>query len=96
MLFRSDGEPIKEFAAQLANRWGVGYKDTHRGVLILLSQNDRKYRIAVSSGLVAVLTDDKADRLGRQAIPLLNNGSYGSAVLWVAQRIHDELLHDLK
>ena len=46
-----DGLPIKEFATQLANRWGVGYKDNNRGILILFSRNDRQYRVAVGLGL---------------------------------------------
>jgi hypothetical protein len=91
-----DGSPIKEFATQLANRWGVGYKDDNRGVLVLLSRNDKQYRIAVSYGLESVLTDDEADRLGRQMIPMLRRGNYGTALLWVAQRIHDEILQNVK
>ena len=91
-----DGAPIKDFAAQLANRWGVGYKDTNRGVLILLSQKDRQYRIAVSHGLESVLTDDVTDHLGRQMIPMLRNGNYGTALLWVAQRIENVILQNVK
>jgi uncharacterized protein len=91
-----DGSPIKEFATQLANRWGVGYKDNNRGVLVLLSRSDKQYRIAVGYGLESVLTDDKADRLGRQMIPMLRRGNYGTALLWVAQRIHDEIIQNVK
>ena len=43
----------------MANRWGAGYKDNNRGILVLLSQNDRQYRIAVGFGLESVLTDGK-------------------------------------
>jgi uncharacterized protein len=91
-----DGRPIKEFSIQLFNRWGVGYKDTNRGVLMLLSRNDRQYRIAVSYGLKSVITDDEATRLGREAIPFLQKGHYGSALLWVAQRIHDEIVRSVE
>ena len=41
-----EGLTIKEFATQLGNHWGVGYKDTNRGILILLSRDDRQYRLA--------------------------------------------------
>ena len=33
-----DGMPIEDFATQLFNRWGIGDKETNRGVLILLSR----------------------------------------------------------
>ena len=52
-----DGQPIKDFATQLANLWGVGHKGTNRGLLILLSVKDRQYRIAVGLGLESALPD---------------------------------------
>src|ERR1700733_11628043 len=51
-----DGRPIKEFATEMANRWGIGRKDNNRGILILLAYHDRQYRIAVGFGLESVLT----------------------------------------
>ena len=91
-----DGRPVKEFATELANRWGVGYKDNNRGVLILLSQHDRQYRIAVGFGLESVLTDEEADRLGREMVPMLKKGDYGNALLHLATRIHDEVQQKIK
>ncbi len=91
-----DGLPIKEFATQLANRWGVGYKDNNRGILILLSRDDRQYRLAVGLGLESVLNDAEADRLGREMIPLLKKEDYGNALLHLANRIHDEILQKVK
>jgi TonB family protein len=86
-----DGQPIKDFATQLANRWGVGYKETNRGILILLSVNDHQYRIATGRGLESVLTDEEADRLGREMVPMLQKGDYGKALLHLAKRIQVEL-----
>lgn len=91
-----DGRPIKEFATELANRWGVGYKDNNRGILILLSQRDRQYRIAVGFGLESILTDEEADRLGREMVPMLKKGDYGNALLHLATRIHDEVQEKAK
>jgi uncharacterized protein len=91
-----DGSPIKEFATQLANRWRVGYKDNQRGVLVLLSRNDKQYRIVVGYGLETVLTDDEAGRLGRQMIPMLRKGDYGGALLHVAESIHDEIVRNVE
>lgn len=91
-----DGSPALEFATQLGNRWGVGYNDNHRGVLVLLSRNDHQWGIATGKGLESVLTHDEIDGLGRQMIPLLRRGNYGTALLWVAQRIHDEILQNVE
>jgi uncharacterized protein len=91
-----DGRPIKEFATELANRWGVGYKDNNRGILILLSQRDRQYRLAVGFGLESVLTDEEADHLGREMVPLLKKEDYGNAILHLATRIHDEVQQKVK
>ena len=86
-----DGQPIKEFATQLGNLWGVGHKGTNRGLLILLSVTDRQYRIAVGLGLESVLTDEQADRLGREMVPILKTGDYGEALLQLAKRIQLEI-----
>jgi uncharacterized protein len=91
-----DGSPIKEFATQLANRWRVGYRYNDRGVLILLSRNDRQYRISTGYGVETILTDAEADRLGRQMIPMLRKGDYGGALLHLAESIHDEIVRNVE
>jgi uncharacterized protein len=91
-----DGSPALEFATQLGNRWGVGYKDNNRGVVVLLSRNEHQWGIAAGKGLESVLTHDETARLGREMNPMLRKGNYGSALLWVAQRIHDEIVRSVE
>ena len=91
-----DGMEIKDFATQLANHWGIRYKDNNRGILILLSRDDKQYRIAVGLGLESVLTDEEADRLGQEMVPTLRNGDYGSAAVHLAERIRDEIEKKVK
>jgi TonB family protein len=86
-----DGQPIKDFATKLGNLWGVGHKETNRGLLILLSVKDRQYRISVGVGLESVLSDEEADRLGREMVPMLKTGDYGEALLQLAKRIQLEI-----
>ena len=86
-----DRQPINDVATQLGNLWGVGHKETNRGLLILLSVKDRQYRIAVGLGLESVLTDEEADRLGREMVPMLKTGDYGEALLQLAERIQVEI-----
>ncbi len=58
-----DGEPIEDYAYDLANKWGLGDKEEDNGVLILLSVNDREVRIEVGSGLEGALPDSKTGRI---------------------------------
>jgi uncharacterized protein len=86
----------KEFATQLANRWGVGHKETNRGILVLLFLKDRQYRISVALGLESVQTDAEAGRLGREMVPMLQKQDYGNALLHLAKRIQVEILEKVK
>lgn len=90
------GIPIKEFSTQLFNKWGVGPKDTNRGVMVLLSRGDRQWRITVGSGLETVLTDEEAAKLGKEMLPMLKTGEYGEALLYAAQRIRDAVVEKVK
>jgi hypothetical protein len=86
-----DGVPIEDFASQLGNSWGVGYKDSNRGILVLISLQERRYRIAVGRGLAWALTDAEADRLGQEMVPMMEKGDYGNALLHLATRVRQEL-----
>jgi TonB family protein len=91
-----EGLSGKEFATRLGNRWGVGDKDTNRGVLVLLSKTDRQYRIAVGLGLESVITDAEAARLGQEMLPALKQEDYGAAFLHLAEELRDEIQEKLK
>jgi uncharacterized protein len=75
-----DGEPVDMFANDLFTKWGVGYKGTDRGVMILLAVNDRRYRIEVGYGLESVLTDGLVGRFGREAAPAFKARNYGAGI----------------
>ena len=55
-------------------------KATDRGVLILLAVQDHNYRIEVGYGLEPILPDGKVGGFGREAVPLLKQNDYNSAV----------------
>jgi len=46
-----DGAPVQEFAAQLGYKWGVGTKENHNGVVILIAKEDRMGYIATGYGV---------------------------------------------
>jgi len=91
-----EGLSSKEFGDRLANQWGVGHKDTNRGILVLLSKRDRQYRIAVGLGLESVITDEEADRLGREMLAMLKKEDYGGALLHLAEGLRDEIQENVK
>ena len=87
-----DGEDIAEYAKELGNIWGVGRKETHRGVLILLAIKDRKWRIAVGYGLEGILTDAKTAEIGQDMTPELKANDYNDAVMLVVHEIAQAVL----
>jgi uncharacterized protein len=91
-----EGEPVEQFAFDLASQWGVGPKQDARGVLILVAPNDRKYWIEVGYGLEPILPDGKVGGFGREAIPFLQRSDYDGAVLLLTQRVAAVIAEDQK
>ncbi|MGH9714822.1 MAG: TPM domain-containing protein [Candidatus Acidiferrales bacterium] len=89
-----DGQPIEQYSIDLATRWGIGPKQSSRGVLILLATDDRRYRFEVGYGLESILPDGKTGGFGREAVPYLREGNYEAAVLLMAQRVADVIAQD--
>jgi uncharacterized protein len=79
------GGDVAEYARDLANTWGVGRKG--RGILILLSINDRKWRIAIGRGLETAVPDSRALLIGEEMIPLLRANNFDGAVSLAVNRI---------
>src|ERR1700684_2049360 len=52
-----DGKAVEDYAIALATQWGVGPKQSDRGVLILVAPQDRKYWTTVGYGLEPILPD---------------------------------------
>ena len=59
-----EGEDIGSYALSLAHN-KLGKKDKDNGLLILISLDDRKYRIEVGYGLEGILNDAKVGRIAR-------------------------------
>jgi uncharacterized protein len=91
-----EGESIEQFSIDLATAWGVGPKQSARGVMILLAPNDRKDRIEVGYGLEPILPDGKTGGFGREAVPFLRQNDYSDAVLLITQRIASVIAEDQK
>jgi len=89
-----DGRPIEDYAIDLATKWGVGPKQSNRGILILLAIKDHKYWTLVGYGLEPILPDGKVGGFGREAVPLLRQNNYDAALLLMTRRVADVIVHD--
>jgi uncharacterized protein len=63
-----EGDPIEDFSIRVVEAWKIGQKGTDNGVLLIVSQADRKVRIEVGYGLEGKLTDLQAGRIIRNEI----------------------------
>jgi len=77
----TSGEPIEDFANNLARKWGVGQKGKNEGLLMLLAIQDRKIRVEVGYGLEAVLPDGYVGSVQRMMRENLRAGKYGPAIV---------------
>ena len=89
-----DGQAVEDYAVNLATKWGVGPKQSARGVLILIAPQDHKYWTAVGYGLEPILPDGKVGGFGREAVPYLRDGNYDAAILLITRRIADVIAKD--
>jgi uncharacterized protein len=83
-----------DYALQLATKWGVGPKQSNRGVMILWSPGDRKYFTLVGYGLEPILPDGKVGGFGREAVPLLKAGNNDAAITLLTRRVADVIAQD--
>jgi uncharacterized protein len=89
-----EGEAVEDFANELFRKWGVGYKGTDRGVMVLLAVGDHKYWTEVGYGLEPILPDGKVGGFGRDMVPLLRQGNYNSAVWQMVSQIAEVIAQD--
>lgn len=89
-----DGDTVEDFANRLFQKWGVGYKGTDRGVMLLMATDDHKYWTEVGYGLEPILPDGKVGRFGRSMIPFLRQGDYNHAVLQMVVQIAQVIAQD--
>ncbi|MDT0293624.1 TPM domain-containing protein [Mesonia ostreae] len=72
-----NGEYIGTYAAEWAQKWGIGQSDKDNGLLILLSEGDRKLWITTGYGLESYLTDFKSKEIiDRIITPEFKRGDY--------------------
>lgn len=72
---------IEEYAVNVFEKSGIGFKDKNNGILIVAAINDRKWRIEVGYGLEPIINDAKAGLIGRTYItPAFREDRYGDGL----------------
>jgi uncharacterized protein len=72
-----EGEVIEEFGIKVGDVWKIGQKAKDNGLILIVSQQDRKMRIEVGRGLEGRMTDLMAGRIIDLVIkPRFNRGDF--------------------
>jgi uncharacterized protein len=73
-----EGETIESYATGIFREWGIGQKDKNNGLLILLSMQERQWRVEVGTGLEGAVTDIYSSRMMNEiAVPKFKQNQYG-------------------
>ena len=79
-------------AQDIGNKYGVGYKDTRTGLVIVLAVEDRQYFIAPGMGLEEFLPDITCNRIATHFIkPNMRAGNPDLAVYQTSKAVYSQL-----
>jgi len=84
-------QPIRDFAIDLARKWGVGDRKSNQGVLLLLAVKDHRDDIETGRGIEPYITDGFAGSTLRAMRPELRDGNYGAALLTAARAMAQQI-----
>jgi uncharacterized protein len=75
------GADITAYANQLFRQWGIGQKGKDNGLLILVSIDDKKWKVEVGRGLEGSITDIYSARVMDASAPLFKEQKYGQGLV---------------
>jgi uncharacterized protein len=78
-----NGQSIEDYSNKLFNKWGIGDKKTDKGLLLILSVNNRRDRLEVGSGLEADLQDRTCDKLLDTGKPELGKNNFEKGLITI-------------
>ena len=87
-----DNQDAFRMAQDVGNKYGIGYKKSRRGLVIVIAVEDHKYFIAPGSGLEGELTDVDCDDIARACIVKnMREDKPGEAVASVSRAIYNKV-----
>ena len=91
------GESVESYANGLFRNWGIGQKDKNNGLLILLSMQEKKWRVEVGTGLEGAITDIySASVMNDFAVPKFKQNQYGQGLRAAYSIISDNIAKEYK
>ncbi len=85
----SDKWEIMGFGVELFKNWGIGQKETDKGLLLLIVKNTRDWRFFSGYGLEGTLPDALLNKLGHTYIvPAFQAENYGKGLIDVSNQIN--------
>ncbi|OQY34369.1 MAG: hypothetical protein B6241_05135 [Spirochaetaceae bacterium 4572_59] len=83
-----EGNAIEDYSIRVVDEWKLGQSGKDKGVLFLVSLNERKIRLEVGYGLEGSLTDAKSGFIIRnQIIPYFREGDYAAGIMMGIQAV---------
>ena len=90
-----DNQDAFRMAQDVGNKYGIGYKKSRRGLVVVIAVEDHKYFIAPGSGLEGELTDVDCDDIARACIVKnMREDKPGEAVASVSRAIYNKVKAD--
>ena len=87
-----DNQDAFRMAQDVGNKYGIGYKGTRRGLVVVIAVDDHKAFIAPGMGLEGELTDVDCNDIGRACIvKFMKQGEPGEAVPAVSRAIYNKV-----
>lgn len=86
-----EGNDIEDISKKIATSWQIGYENSNRGALLLISINDRKFRIETSDELRKVITDYEALEILNSTKSDMRNHNYDAAVQSIISKIDNKI-----
>ncbi len=91
----TDGQPIEPYATGLFRAWGIGDREKHNGILLLVVPATRQVRVEVGYGLEGALNDAKVGAmLDREFVPAAREGDLDRAVERTYRALCTETAHE--
>lgn len=91
---RVENQDAFRMAQDIGNKYGVGYKSSRRGLVIVVAVEDHKYFIAPGMGLEGELTDVDCDDIARACIVSnMRENHPDIAVLQTSKAIYNKVKH---
>ncbi|WP_286911111.1 TPM domain-containing protein [Clostridium sp. UBA1652] len=82
-----DGDSIENYAHTLFRFWSIGNREKNNGVLILISKEDRKFRVEVGYGLEGAIPDGKTGTYLRELTTYFKSEKYDEGIITLYNRI---------